>query len=119
LEECRTADAPWSIKAYVWAFAATPGPFSIAPLDDEGQEFAKLTSATFAGLTDYVSVLRDAQKWVQMITGVMKIKQDRQHRRCIRGWDYKEVSSLGTSNLGQVRPGYRGRERRSEAEDHF
>jgi hypothetical protein len=76
LEECRTADAPWSIKAYVWAFAATPGPFSIAPLDDEGQEFAKLTSATFAGLTDYVSVLRDAQKWVQMITGAMKIKQN-------------------------------------------
>jgi hypothetical protein len=32
LEECRTANAPWSIKAYVWAFAATPGPFSIEPL---------------------------------------------------------------------------------------
>ncbi|HJU16863.1 MAG TPA: hypothetical protein VJ770_10375 [Stellaceae bacterium] len=76
LDETGTADGPWSISAYVWAFAATPGPFSIERLDEEGPEFAKLTSSTFDGLTDYVAVLRDARKWVQMVTGAMKIKQN-------------------------------------------
>ena len=75
-DEPRTADGPWSIKAYVSAFGASPGPFSIEPLDDEGPEFAKLTSSTFDGFTDYVAVLRDAQKWVEMITGSMKINQN-------------------------------------------
>jgi hypothetical protein len=76
LEECPTSDAPWSINAYVWAFAARTALFAIERLDDEGPEFAKLTSITFDGLTDYVSVLRVAQNWVQMMIGAMKIKQN-------------------------------------------
>jgi hypothetical protein len=76
LDECPTSDAPWSINAYVSAFAAITAPFAIERLDDGGLEFAKLTSTTFVGLADYVSVLRAAQNWVQIITGAMKIKQN-------------------------------------------
>lgn len=76
LEECSTSDAPVSINAYVWAFAAITTPFAIERLDGQGPEFAKLTSSAFEGLTDYVSVLSAAQNWVEMIIGAMKIRQN-------------------------------------------
>jgi hypothetical protein len=63
------------VDVYIDNFATMQDP-SLERLEGEEGQLLKLTSSTFAGLSDYEEVLDDAQKWVHLIAGAMHIKQD-------------------------------------------
>jgi hypothetical protein len=63
------------LDAYLTNFTTMEDP-SLKRMEGEGGQLAKLTSSSFAGLSDYEEVLSEARRCVQLIAGAMHIKQD-------------------------------------------
>ena len=63
------------LEPYLTVFGTMRDPL-LEPLPDDGPQFAKLTSSSFEGLTDYEEVLAEALEFVQLMTGAMNINQD-------------------------------------------
>ena len=72
------------LEPYLAVFATMRDPL-LQSLPDEGPQFAKLTSSSFEGLTDYEEVLVEALELVQLMTGAMNINQDHRGRQYEQG----------------------------------
>src|SRR5438552_14051070 len=62
-----------SMRSYLDHYRAMDDP-SLQPMPSEGPDYAKLSSSTFSGRSDYEQVVAEARELTEIMTGAMKVR---------------------------------------------